>query len=133
MSISLLLRYWDRSLSQYRTLDLQCSVGTTLETPAPVTPTLPVTPTTAKVNISPPAVPKLKVHCSSDEMIVELPSGLISGISVKGVLMFMHVVVYAHCCYQLCMSLMLKCLLEGLPRLHLGLLACHIESYNFAL
>lgn len=85
-TISLPLRFWDLSMAQYRILDLQCSYQMTPETPAPVTPSVsPTPPSTTKGNANPPVVPKPRVICSSDLMIVELASGPISGIVVKGV------------------------------------------------
>ncbi|XP_078021007.1 uncharacterized protein LOC117255135 isoform X1 [Epinephelus lanceolatus] len=85
-TISLPLRFWDLSMAQYRILDLQCSYQMTPETPAPVTPSVPPTPpSTTKGNANPPVVPKPRVICSSDQMIVELASGPISGIVVKDI------------------------------------------------
>ncbi|KAL7404940.1 hypothetical protein ABVT39_021361 [Epinephelus coioides] len=85
-TISLPLRFWDLSMARYRILDLQCSYQMTPETPAPVTPSVPPTPpSTTKGNANPPVVPKPRVICSSDQMIVELASGPISGIVVKDI------------------------------------------------
>ncbi|XP_044045979.1 uncharacterized protein LOC122873393 [Siniperca chuatsi] len=81
-TISLPVRFWDLSMAQYRTLDLQCPYPTTLETPATVSPT---PPSTTKGKISPSVVPKPEVFCSSQQMTVELPPGPISGIVVKDI------------------------------------------------
>ncbi|XP_035856146.1 uncharacterized protein LOC116040565 isoform X1 [Sander lucioperca] len=85
-TISLALRFWDLSMAQYRTLDLQCPYQTTPETPAPVTPSVsPTPPSTTKAKVSLSVVPKPKVFCTSHQMTVELPSGPISGIVVKDI------------------------------------------------
>ncbi|KAM7009343.1 zona pellucida sperm-binding protein 4 [Tautogolabrus adspersus] len=82
-SISLPLRFWDLSLAQYRTVDLQCQYETIPVTPAPSpSPTL---PDTTKSKPRPPYVPKPEVFCYSDQMNVELPSGPISEIIVKDI------------------------------------------------
>ncbi|XP_063740510.1 uncharacterized protein LOC134865052 [Eleginops maclovinus] len=82
-TISLPLMFWDLSMGQYRTLDLQCPYQTA--PPAVVTPLVfPTPPSTAKVSPL-PVVPKPKVFCSSHEMAVELASGPISGIYVKDI------------------------------------------------
>ncbi|XP_028445997.1 uncharacterized protein LOC114563311 isoform X4 [Perca flavescens] len=83
-TISLALRFWDLSMAQYRTLDLQCPYQTTPETPAPLTPSVsPIPPSTTKLSLS--VVPKPNVICTSHQMTVELPSGPISGIVVKDI------------------------------------------------
>ncbi|XP_032399097.1 uncharacterized protein LOC116706396 [Etheostoma spectabile] len=83
-TISLALRFWDLSMAQYKTLDLQCPYETTPETSAPVTPAAyPTSPRTAKSSLS--VVPKPKVFCTSHQMNVELPSGPISGIVVEDI------------------------------------------------
>ncbi|XP_042340312.1 uncharacterized protein LOC121941554 [Plectropomus leopardus] len=84
-TMSLPLRFWDLSIAQYRTLDLQCPYQTAPETPAPVTPSVsPIPPSTTTSKAS-PLVPKPRVICSSHQMVVELPSGPISGIFVKDI------------------------------------------------
>ncbi|XP_074545783.1 uncharacterized protein LOC141805012 [Halichoeres trimaculatus] len=81
---SLPLMYWDLSLAQYRTLDLQCPYQTVPETPAPATPSPPPKlPDTTKSKIYLPVVPKPEVFCNSHQMNVVLPSGPISEIVVK--------------------------------------------------
>ncbi|XP_045904326.1 uncharacterized protein LOC123970359 [Micropterus dolomieu] len=85
-TISLSLRFWDLSIAQYRTLDLQCPYSTIPKTPAPVIPSASTTPpSTTQGKISPSVVPKPEVFCSSHQMTVELPSGPISGIVVKDI------------------------------------------------
>ncbi|XP_036969297.1 uncharacterized protein LOC119027879 isoform X2 [Acanthopagrus latus] len=85
-TVSLPLRFWDLSIAQYRTLDLQCPHQATPMTPAPVTPPVFPTPPWSTMGKSIlPDVPKPKVLCSSDQMTVELPSGPISGIFVKDI------------------------------------------------
>ncbi|KAI9545665.1 hypothetical protein NQZ68_034435 [Dissostichus eleginoides] len=84
-TISLPLRFWDLSIGQYRTLDLQCPYQTA--PPAVVTPSVFPTPAStpkAKVSLT-PVVPKPKVFCSSYQMAVELAPGPISGIFVKDI------------------------------------------------
>ncbi|XP_005747120.1 uncharacterized protein LOC102213713 [Pundamilia nyererei] len=85
-TISLPLRFWDFSMAQYRTVDLECpfqSPSDNLATDAPL-PT-PTPPSTTKDGIGPSAVPKPKIFCSSHEMTVELPFGPISEIVVKDI------------------------------------------------
>ncbi|XP_034543634.1 uncharacterized protein LOC117815806 [Notolabrus celidotus] len=83
---SLPLRFWDLSLAQYRTLDLQCPYQTIPETHAPATPSLsPKLPDTTKSKVQLSVVPKPKVFCYSHQMNVELPSGPISEIVVKDI------------------------------------------------
>nr|XP_020452828.1 uncharacterized protein LOC109958484 [Monopterus albus] len=83
-TISLTLRFWDLSMAQYRTVDLQCPYESTPETPEVVSLLAsPSPPSTTKEKISPFVVPKPKVSCSYHRMTVELPSGPISGIVVK--------------------------------------------------
>lgn len=78
--------FWDLSLAQYRTLDLQCPYQTIPETPAPATPSPPPKlPGTTKSKVYPPVVPKPEVFCYAHQMNVVLPSGPISEIVVKGV------------------------------------------------
>ncbi|XP_047434781.1 uncharacterized protein LOC125004310 isoform X2 [Mugil cephalus] len=79
-TISLPIRFWDRSIEQYRTLDPQCPYLSTLKTPAPVTPAFSKSlPTTTEG----PVVAEAKIFCSSHHMDVELPAGPISGIAIK--------------------------------------------------
>ncbi|KAM7419116.1 hypothetical protein PAMA_016301 [Pampus argenteus] len=79
-TIFLPLRFWDISMGQYRTLDLHCPYQSTPETPAPVTPSaLPITKGQNSLSVGG------KVLCSSQQMIVELPPGPISGIAVKDI------------------------------------------------
>lgn len=70
-------------MGQYEVLELQCPHQTAQEPPAPVTvavlPTLPST-----THVSPPVVLRPKVLCSSHQMTVEIPTGAISAIYVKG-------------------------------------------------
>eukprot|EP00064_Thunnus_orientalis_P013122 superscaffoldBa00002096_g13159 len=73
-TISLPLRFWDLSMGEYRTLDLQCPYQSTPEILPPVTPSVsPTPPSTTKGQISTSVVPKAKVLCSSHQMTVELP------------------------------------------------------------
>ncbi|XP_068178402.1 uncharacterized protein [Antennarius striatus] len=83
-TLSLLVRYWDLPMGQYRTLDLQCSFETTPETPVPTTTTM-LPPSTTKAKVSPTVVPEVKVFCSSHQMTMELPQGPISGIVFKDI------------------------------------------------
>lgn len=70
-------------MGQYKVLELQCPHQTARETPAPVTvAVLPTTPSTT--HVSPPVVLKPKILCSSHQMTVEIPTGVISAIYVKG-------------------------------------------------
>lgn len=70
-------------MGQYKVLELQCPHQTARETPAPVTvAVLPTPPSTT--HVSPPVVLKPKVLCSSHQMTVEIPTGAISAIYVKG-------------------------------------------------
>lgn len=70
-------------MGQYEVLELQCPRQTAQEPPAPVTvAVLPTLPSTAHVN--PPVVLKPKVLCSSHQMTVEIPTGAISAVYVKG-------------------------------------------------
>ncbi|KAK5899466.1 hypothetical protein CesoFtcFv8_008946 [Champsocephalus esox] len=84
-NISLPLRFWDLSMGQYRTLDLQCPYQTA--PPAVVTPSVFPTPaSTPTAKVSPTlVVPKPKVFCSSYQMAVELAPGPISEILVKDI------------------------------------------------
>ncbi|XP_040043635.2 uncharacterized protein LOC120825854 [Gasterosteus aculeatus] len=79
-TVSLLLRFWDLSVGQYRSLELRCPYRPARETPVPATPPLP--PTTHHAG---PTVPKPKVLCSSHQMTVELPSSSVSGIVFKDI------------------------------------------------
>ncbi|KAM3624417.1 uncharacterized protein V6R79_023129 [Siganus canaliculatus] len=77
-TISLPLKFWDRSIEENRTVDLQCPYQTTPVTSTPATPPpTPVSPT------NPPVALKPTVVCSSHLMTVELPSGPVSGVVVK--------------------------------------------------
>nr|XP_020503346.1 uncharacterized protein LOC109994381 [Labrus bergylta] len=84
-TISLTLRFWDLSLAQYRTVDLQCQYETIPVTPAPSPSPTPTLPKTTKRKPHSPDVPKPEVVCHSDQMNVELPSGPISKIIVKDI------------------------------------------------
>ncbi|XP_028284898.1 mucin-2-like [Parambassis ranga] len=85
-TISLPVRFWDVSMAQYRTLDLQCPYQSTTESPATVTPPASTTPpSTTKAKTSSPVDTKTKVICSTHQMTVELPAGPISGIVVKDI------------------------------------------------
>ncbi|CAJ1053473.1 uncharacterized protein LOC117815806 [Xyrichtys novacula] len=80
---SLPLRFWDLSLAQYRTVDLQCPYQTIPETPAPATPSpLPKLPDTTESKVGPSVIPKPEVFCSSHQLNVELPPGPISDVVV---------------------------------------------------
>ncbi|XP_031727888.1 uncharacterized protein LOC116396968 [Anarrhichthys ocellatus] len=82
-TVSLLLRFWDLSVAQYRSLDLRCPYQTT---PVPVTPPVsPTSPSTTKDKVGPYVVPKHKVFCSSHQMTLEFPSGPFSGIVFKDI------------------------------------------------
>lgn len=80
---SLPLRFWDQSLKQYKTLDLQCTNSENgPKTPEPVVPTVSQSPpstTWSEAYQEPPSV-----FCSSHEMNVELPAGPISEVVLKG-------------------------------------------------
>ncbi|XP_068583428.1 uncharacterized protein [Cebidichthys violaceus] len=85
-TVSLLLRFWDLSVVQYRSLDLRCPYQTTPETPVPSTPPVsPTPPSSTKDKVGPAVVPKRKVFCSSHQMTLELPSGPLSGIVFKDI------------------------------------------------
>ncbi|XP_030595913.1 uncharacterized protein LOC115787369 [Archocentrus centrarchus] len=85
-AISLPIRFWDLSMAQYRTLDLQCPFQSTSDNPATVTSlTTPTPPSTTKDRISPSVTSRTKVFCSSHQMTVALPSGPISEIVVKDI------------------------------------------------
>ncbi|XP_053711331.1 uncharacterized protein LOC128753574 [Synchiropus splendidus] len=71
-TVSLPVRFFNVYTEEYLSLDLHCPL---ISTPPSVSP--PTTP--------PFIVPKPKVSCTSHEMIVELPPGPMSGISVKDV------------------------------------------------
>ncbi|XP_060883530.1 uncharacterized protein LOC132954976 [Labrus mixtus] len=81
-TMSLNLKFWDHSLVQYKTVDLQCQYETVPGTPAPSPSPTTTLPETTK---SKPDVPKPEVVCHSDQMTVELPSGPISEIIVKDI------------------------------------------------
>lgn len=70
-------------MGQYKVLELQCPCQSARETPAPVTVTvLPTPPSTT--HVTPPVVRESKVLCSSHQMTVEIPTGAISAVYVKG-------------------------------------------------
>lgn len=70
-------------MGQYEVLELHCPHQTAPETPAPVTvAVLHTLPSTTRV--SPPVVLKPKVLCSPHQMTVEIPTGAIYAIYVKG-------------------------------------------------
>lgn len=115
-TISLPLRFWDLSVAQYRTVEPRCTYEGVPEIPTP--PSQSVSPSPPSV-INGPIVPSVlstpKVSCSSHQMTLELPSGPISEIVVKGralrvnacAHMLVYVGVYVSCtygCHQLCMS-----------------------------
>ncbi|XP_026158997.1 zona pellucida sperm-binding protein 4 [Mastacembelus armatus] len=84
-AISLTLRFWDLSMGQYRTVDLQCPYESTSEIPAPHNPLISPSPPSTTKEISLLVVPKLEVSCSSHQMSVGLPSGPISRIVVQDI------------------------------------------------
>ncbi|KAM8880034.1 uncharacterized protein AB9W97_015071 [Spinachia spinachia] len=81
MTVSLLLRFWDLSVGQYRSVELRCPYQPAHETPVPVTPR----PSPSNDDVGPTVVPKPKVLCSSHEMTVKLPTSSISGIVIKDI------------------------------------------------
>ncbi|KAL6110121.1 uncharacterized protein ACO6RY_19267 [Pungitius sinensis] len=80
-TVSLLLRFWDLSVGQYRSLELRCPYQPAHDTPVPATP--PLSPSNGNVGAT--VVPKPKVLCSSHQMTVELPSSSVSGIVIKDI------------------------------------------------
>lgn len=69
-------------MGQYNVLELLCPHKTACESPPPVTvAVLPTFPGTTRVS---PPVLKPKVLCSTHQMTVEIPTGAIYAIYVKG-------------------------------------------------
>ncbi|RVE76460.1 hypothetical protein OJAV_G00007810 [Oryzias javanicus] len=85
-TVSLPVRFWDGSVGQNRTMDLECPYQKPAESPAPVS--------TSSLSVPAPHQPtkdegsqsgygKAEVFCSSQQMNVALPAGPISEVIVK--------------------------------------------------
>ncbi|XP_054607601.2 uncharacterized protein [Nothobranchius furzeri] len=81
-TISSLVKYWDFSVGQNRTLDLLCPYQSAPETPAPVVSVK--HPTPPSPSISPP-VSRTEVFCSFQHMKVVLPPGPTKEIFLKDI------------------------------------------------
>ncbi|XP_011472723.1 uncharacterized protein LOC101164209 [Oryzias latipes] len=82
-TISLPVRFWDGSVGQNRTMDLECPYQKPSESPAPVSSSVPAPHQPTKDEGSQSGFGKSEVFCSSQQMNIALPAGPISEIIVK--------------------------------------------------